>query len=151
MEKRGALLVPFVTVPQVTDPHRQLASGEDRRPGTTPMWKYVAGLLLCASCSSASSTPIFAPNGTVAYQIDCRCNRSTDAPMCNLPTLSKMDAMRECKEEASDDCRGESFHIVGANAASYAPVGPYIRQQVIVVCGPRPPDAVAPPNVGHSQ
>jgi hypothetical protein len=104
---------------------------------TMTMWKCVLGLLLCASCSSASSTPIFAPNGTVSYQIDCRCNRSTDALMCNLPTLSKIDAMRECKEEALDDCRGGSFHIVSANAASYAPVGPYIRQQVIVVCVPR--------------
>src|SRR5580658_5681500 len=26
---------------------------------------------------------------------------------------------------------------VGSNAASYAPVGPYIRQQVVIVCGPR--------------
>lgn len=45
--------------------------------------------------------------------------------------------MQECKVEALDDCRGGAFHIVGSNAASYAPVGPYIRQQVVIVCGPR--------------
>jgi len=101
------------------------------------MWKCGLGLLLCASCSSASSTPLFAPNGTVAYQIDCRCNRDTTPSSCNLSELSKLDAMQECKVEALDDCRGGAFHIVGSNAASYAPVGPYIRQQVVIVCGPR--------------
>lgn len=126
----------------------------DRRPGgQMTTWKCVLSLALCASCSSASSTPIFAPNGSVAYQVDCRCNRST-TPSCNLSELSKLsktDAMQECKVEALDDCRGGAFHIVGSNAASNAPVGPYIRQQVIVVCGPPPPDAIAPANAGDSK
>lgn len=89
--------------------------------------------VVAAGCSSSSAIPVFAPDGSVAYQVRC----SAPEPACedmrdpDCATAQATDPLADCKREASKYCPA-GVRIV-ADTAHFAGT----RHVVLAICQAR--------------